>query len=331
MQNADETSGQWKWVGLRLIWVFLALLFVALTLNFLAYVISEGVAALSISLTLLFGIPYILGALAAFLTAPNGKLGGRHYTFAPLMTVPLVLVVGGLILREGIVCIMMAFPLWIPMAFGGSLTVRKLQKMRAKRTTIASVFDANIIACVFALLLAIDLLHIPQTERFTVTRSVVLDAEAGEIWPHLLDLQDIQPAEGRWNFAQNIMQIPRPSAAVVQGQGIGAVRYAKWGSDIRFEEHITQWEDEQRLVWAFAFPDDSISRYTDPHISPDGEHLKILEGGYVLTPLPGGRTKLTLHTRYDAKTPINLYAALWGEIALGGIQSNILKIIEGRV
>ena len=62
MQNADEKSGQWKWVGLRLIWVFLALLFVALTLNFLAYVIGEGVAALSISLTLLFGIPYILGA-----------------------------------------------------------------------------------------------------------------------------------------------------------------------------------------------------------------------------------------------------------------------------
>ena len=43
-----------------------------------------------------------------------------------------------------------------------------------------------------------------------------------------------------------------------------------------------------------------------------------------------GRTLLTLRTNYIAKTHVNPYARLWGEILLGDIQSNVLAIIKQR-
>ena len=109
------------------------------------------------------------------------------------------------------------------------------------------------------------------------------------------------------------------------------MRHAQWGENITFEEHIIDWQENEALSWEFVFPNDSISRYTDQHISPEGRHLRIQEGGYRLEPLSDGRTRLTLYTDYEAQTPMNTYAAIWGEIFLGGIQANILEIIEGRL
>ena len=70
--------------------------------------------------------------------------------------------------------------------------------------------------------------------------------------------------------------------------------------------------------------------HTDRHISPDGQFLKIDTGDYTLTPLNDGTTKLTLRTNYIARTHVNLYAQMWGEILLGDIESNILTIIKQR-
>ena len=60
------------------------------------------------------------------------------------------------------------------------------------------------------------------------------------------------------------------------------------------------------------------------------EALKIDSGYYMITPLTDKTTRLTLRTNYIAKTHVNAYAELWGEILLGDIQNNILAIIKQR-
>jgi hypothetical protein len=84
------------------------------------------------------------------------------------------------------------------------------------------------------------------------------------------------------------------------------------------------------LRWDFAFTNTSLQDYTDRHISPDGPMLKITAGDYTLERVAPNRTRLTLQTRYIAKTHANLYAALWGEVFLGDIESNVLAIIKHR-
>jgi hypothetical protein len=108
------------------------------------------------------------------------------------------------------------------------------------------------------------------------------------------------------------------------------VRTAYWGDKIDFDEDITQWHPGRRLGWSFSFANSSLQDFTDKHIAPDGQFLKIDSGDYTLTPLGDDATLLTLRTRYVAKTHVNLYAELWGEILLGDIESNVLAVIKQR-
>ena len=331
MSSDPDRSPPWCPTLVRLLGIFASLLVIAIAAFILLDLLDgagDGGRIAVISLTWLLGVPYALGALAAFLIDPRGRDAARSGYIIPLWILIGVLVIGGAIFREGAVCLLMAGFIWIPMIMLGVFTLKRIQR---KNQDVSKSFEASLIAVIPAMLLGVDFVIPQQISTYEVRRSIVLDAEPEDIWPMLLSLPDISCDEGRFTTAQSIIRIPRPRAAVVAGEGVGAIRHAQWGDNITFEEHITHWTENEMLSWTFVFPNDSISRYTDRHISPDGEHLRIQEGGYRLEPARNQRTRLTLYTRYEAETPMNAYAALWGEFFLGGIQVNILDIIEDRV
>ncbi|MAK61192.1 MAG: hypothetical protein CMK09_09465 [Ponticaulis sp.] len=318
-------------VGWRLLKVFLIVLFVGIALNALILAIGAGAGGVTISLTVLLALPFFLSALMIYLIKTDADGSGTYYYWAPVITVVGLITVGGVLIREGVVCLIMVLPLWVPMAIWGALTVRGYQRAAHKDASQIKVFELSSLTLIPVVIMGLDV-GLPQNiSTFEVRRSIVLDATPEEIWPLLLELDDLSVEEGKWNVTQNLLQIPRPASALVTGKGEGAVRAARWGEHIRFEEHISDWAEHQRLVWKFVFPDDSISAYTDSHIHPQGPHLRIEQGGYELTELGSGQTRLELYTRYEAETPVNLYAALWGELILGDIQSNILSILDQRL
>ncbi len=328
--SSEKAINAWQWVGWRLLKIFMLLLLLSMAVTALGFVIDKTAAGISISFAILFVLPYGLGGLAAILINPAGKKTGTTLSVSIGM-IMLVLVLGGLLFREGIICIVLLAPLWLLGAFLGALTVERAHKKLSEKYKVGEVFSCSFFAALPFLFLIFGSGLGQSAKTYTVTRTVDLSVSAEAVWPHLLELSALTDAEGRWNIAQNMLQIPRPRSAHVEGTGPGAVRYARWGEQISFEEHITDWRENERLGWTFAFPNDSVHQYTDRHISPDGNHLKILRGQYQLTPLGSGQTRLTLTTDYEANTPVNAYSALWGELILGDIQSNILTIIEGRV
>lgn len=270
-------------------------------------------------------LPYAIGGLTTLLVDAR-----KHTVTAMLLGSGLsalaVLLVGALVFREGVICILMAVPLWLLAAAAGSGSVNTLRDAIDNRhRASASVLIMLPFAALFA-----DANLPPRPESFTVSRTISINASQDEIWPSLLQLDGLEEDEGVWNIAQNVLGIPRPASARVVGVGVGTTRVARWGQNIRFEESITAWLENDRLAWNFAFPDDSISRYTDPHIHPDGPNLKVATGEYRLTSLPNGRTEVTLETTYAARTPVNWYASMWGELILGDIQTNILAIVKER-
>ena len=329
-QNRDTPgkTSHWIYVLRQLV-----VTFGAICLLISAYLFIEMVASgsdtlrggVTISLSLLFGVPYALGAITAFLSAPNGNVSEGHYTLTTLALTTVAVLAGSFVLHEAMICIVLLLPLWWLGAIGGAMTVKALHRKSRDRQPKAM----SLVALPFVLF-AIEP-YLPETvATFSVERTVVIEASMEEVWPHLLAMPDIAPNEGRFTIAQSLMGIPRPSAAIVVGEGPGAIREARWGKDIYFEEHIDVWRTHDRLEWAFAFPDDSVSRYTDRHITVDGPNLYIDRGGYQLERLPDGRTKLTLFTQYRSNTPVNHYSAVWGEIFLGGIQMNVLEIVRDR-
>jgi hypothetical protein len=170
----------------------------------------------------------------------------------------------------------------------------------------------------------------PPAVQAVVTRTIVVEAPAERIWPLLRGIPDVHPGEGRWNLSQDVIGVPRPLGARLVGEGVGAERLARWGARVSFREQITEWSPDRRIGWLFIFDDIDGWRFTDRHLTPDSAYFRVTTGGYSLAPLDANRTRVTLETRYWMKTPVNGYAALWGEFFLGDLEGNLLALIKQR-
>jgi hypothetical protein len=300
----------------------------ALTIALSAYLLINASKSNNIafgSLWFLAFLPAYLCALICYVGDPNGDKPSSFYWSVPPIFGGIVVLGSIYFLHEGVICLVMLSPLWLGFGWLGAYIMRRQRKRPVNPNTFHSTL-------IFLPLLSGGIesqLPIPH-DHVTLTREAVIHATPEEIWPYAVSNAHIKEGEGRWNFTQNILGMPRPRATVLNGVGKGALRTAYWGDNINFDEKITQWRPGRLLGWSFSFTNSSLQDYTDKHISPDGQFLKIDSGDYMLTPLTRDTTLLTLRTNYIAKTHVNPYAEFWGEILLGDIQNNVLAIIKQR-
>jgi hypothetical protein len=217
----------------------------------------------------------------------------------------------------------MLSPIWLVSGWVGAHLVRSARR-RSRRSVQSSFLIIPLVAA-----LVEGQTPVPH-ETVSLSRSILVNATPEEIWPHAVSSHGITDGEGRWTITHNLIGIPRPRETVIDRAGSGAVRTAYWGDHINFEEQIVDWAPGRKLGWRFNFNNSSLQDYTDKHISPDGEFLKVDSGDYSFRRVSAGTTELTLTTRYIAKTHVNPYAILWGELLMGDVEDNVLSIIKGR-
>lgn len=274
-------------------------------------------------------------ALSAFVARVADPLGEREFGF--YMRVPLYLLAGVIVvsigvLREGTVCILMLSPIWLALGCAGSAIAFRLRpRGQTEIEGLYETFRGSSALLILPVLLIQVEAALPVPQQFaSVTRQVVIDAPPSRVWPLLRGIPDVRPDEGRWTLSQDVIGIARPVGATLVGDGIGAVRRVRWQSAIDFEERIVAWQAGRLIRWSFVFDRASMNRFGDRHLLPDGSYIRITDGGYRLDQLDGGRTRVTLDTRYWMRTPVNRYAALWGELVLGDLETNVLAIIKDR-
>nr|WP_316629031.1 hypothetical protein [uncultured Brevundimonas sp.] len=298
----------------------------ALAIAFSAFVLFSASRAGSIwfaSIWFLALLPAVLCALICYIGDPDRTRSVGFYWLTPLVLGVIVCLASAFILHEGVICIVMLSPIWLLSGWAGALLMRS-QRHRRGRTLQSSFLIIPLAAAMVE-----AQLPMPH-ETVALSRTVVVRAAPEEIWPYAVSSRNIGDHEGRWTVTHNILGIPRPRQSTVVGNGVGAVRTAYWGDHVNFEERIVTWSPGRKLAWDFNFTNSSVQDYTDKHISPDGEFLKIDSGDYVLRPISPHLTEVTLTTRYIAKTHVNPYAKLWGELMMGDIQDNVLTIIKTR-
>ncbi|KPF88730.1 SRPBCC family protein [Novosphingobium sp. AAP93] len=308
----------------RIIAGFTLALVIALCAFFLIEASSDARVGFG-SLWFLTFLPAYLCALICYVGDRDGTRPASFYSMVPVAFAFIVVAGSMVILHEGVICVLMLLPLWLFFGWLGANMMRRSRRWTADQNTFRS---SLVLMPLFAGTLEAQV-PVPH-DRYSVVREIVIEASPEEIWPYAVSNRHIAESEGRWTFTQDILGVPRPRATTVTGSGVGHVRTAYWGDHINFEERITQWQPGRRLGWRFAFTNSTVQDYTDKHIAPDGEFLKIDTGDYTLTRLSPTTTRLTPRTNYIAKTHANPYAALWGEILLGDVQSNVLAVIKAR-
>ena len=272
--------------------------------------------------------PAAICAFVCYVADPLARRRLRFYLLVPVWLLGGLVVLGAIAMQEGVICIAMLTPIWLMSGEAGAYATYRLRKRAAPDQS--SVFLSPAILALPLVMMPIEAaLPVPQA-HYTVAREVVIDAPAERIWPLMEGIPDLRDDEGRWNLTQDVLGVPRPLSAKLVGTGAGSVRLAEWERGIAFREIVTHWSPGRELRWRFDFAGSEGWEFTDRHLRPDSTYMRVLDGGYTLTPLADGRHRLRLQTRYAARTHVNAYASLFGQLFLGDLEVNLLAAIRRR-
>lgn len=272
----------------------------------------------------LLGAPMAACIIAVAVADPKGVKGAAAHLSTSAITVTSMLVAAGVVLREGAVCLIMAAPVFYGTGLLAGAVAHSVMRRRGGRMMCLSLLVLPLIG------IPVEADHPPEAQTRQVVTRIHIDAPPGIVWDSLTDIRTIGDAEHRWTFSHDVVGIPRPRDARMEGAGVGAVRRLEWAEGVRFEEHITGWEPGRELVWTFHIGPEAQSRMLDEHLKVDSAYLKLEEGRYTIEPTADGGSELVLTTRYWIRTPMNEYAAWWGGVFLGDFHRNVLGVIRDR-
>jgi len=270
---------------------------------------------------LFFGTPLVMGMVAGF-------LANRPVARSTAATVRLAMIVmfcaGGMLLAfayEGLICLMMAAPLVMPLSIAGAL----LGKWIAEATHATT-------AHVFSLLIALPLLagaeslttSLPAYEVLTV---VEVAAPPEAVWRHVVAFPDL-PEPTDWFFRCGIAC---PMRARIDGAGVGAVRHCEFSTG-DFVEPITVWDEPRRLAFDVREqPDPMVELSPWRHVHPPHLHdhsLKSRRGEFCLVDLGDGRTRLEGRTWYTFDMHPQAYWTLWSHFSIHRIHRRVLDHVK---
>ncbi|VFR36595.1 hypothetical protein BER2_3984 [plant metagenome] len=278
----------------------------------------------------LFGLPFFMGAATVSLSPPARQARWGYRILAPWVSVLIVFLGLVIVAVETLICLVMLAPVLFPAAsLGGVLAGWLLTRWRqraAQRATLASVLVLPI------LLGPLEPMVVPtQVEHITVSDRIVIAAAPGAVWATLVQVPDIRDSELQPSFSHAI-GLPRPRAALMTGQGVGAVRDLYWEDNVRFREHVTAWEPGRLLAYDVdVSPARDTLKKLDPHVVIGDRYFDVLRGRYDLRALPDGSTELSLSTTYRISTRVNGYGKFWADRTLHDFHGVVLDLLRDRV
>lgn len=273
----------------------------------------------------LIGVPLFIGATAVYLASYYRPITNSQVFLLTFWLVLGILIISVPVLREGMICIVIASPIiYIAMLLGG-LGMRLLCLKVWQTKSLFSV------ALLPFLVLFVPLEQTPET--YQVTDSIVINASAEQVWQSINHIKDIEPKE----FYQEsrllpFMQVPTPKSAITVWENDHWVRKCEWHGGITFDEPLISQIPNRQLRWQFVFYPDSVPPNTlDDHVTINGEHFKLLLGQYDLEPINEQSTKLTFNVTYRISTNINFYAGFWGKWVMSEFVEDTLGLYKHRL
>jgi len=266
-------------------------------------------------------VPFAMGALTVLQV--ESEPGWASAAFAPWAPTLLMLLAALLLAWEGLICVVVWLPAALVAATVGGL-VGKLVR-RPGRPTAPLAFAVAALPIVVA---PVENQFPDPVQTRTVHDVIEIEADAAAVWREIREVPPIRPDELGGSLAYRL-GFPRPIAAVLEGEGVGAVRRATFEGGVTFVERVTEWEEDEAL--AFTIDASAVPSTTfDQHVAVGGRYFDVLRGRYEIEPVAPGRVVLHLTSEQRLSTRFNAYTQLWTDRLMSDIQSTILEVVKAR-
>lgn len=238
-----------------------------------------------------------------------------------------VLVASGLVLifaLEGLICILMALPLALPLAWMGAAVGRSIKARPQAPSSPARALSLVVLVLPGALWLEAQ--SQPTHPVYAVNSALEIDSPPATVWKHVISFDELPPPED-WVFR---LGISYPVRAHIRGAGPGATRFCVFSTGT-FVEPIEVWDEPRLLKFSVSSTPAPMKEWTlyagvqAPHL--DG--FFVSEGGqFRLEPLANGGTRLVGTTWYRHGLWPAVYWRWWSDELIHRIHLRVLRHIE---
>jgi len=273
---------------------------------------------------LFIALPFVMGFTAA---VTYGVRRPRSLSECIIVASLSVAVMGVALLAfaiEGLICLIMAMPIAVPLAAFGGACGFLVQRRRWSQTG-APAF------------LSVVLLFVPGVQwtehavstsnpTYVVRSAVDINAPPEKVWKQVVSFSQIPPPT-EWIFRAGVAY---PIRAQILGSGPGAERHCVFSTGA-FVEPVEIWDEPHRLKFSVTANPPPMDEWT-PYTHLDTPHLHgflVSSGGqFLLTPLPNGGTRLEGTTWYRHGLAPAPYWRLWSAIIIHKIHMRVLRHIK---
>lgn len=269
-------------------------------------------------------VPLLVGAVTVYV-AERERRHSRVFHFFAAAGANVLFIFGTLlILIEGIICAVLAVPLFGFIGGLGGLLMGAICRWTSWPRRAIHGFAA------LPLLLGSVEPMLPHPMSVQVTeRQRVIAATPSQVWAQLVDTPHIQPPEidAAWMYR---IGVPLPESAITTRADGVTVRHIRMGRGVRFDQIAAEWEPDVRVRWTYRFAPDSFPPGSvDDHVMIGGDYFDVLDTEYSLHPVPGG-TLLRVRMRYRVSTAFNWYALPLARWLVGNFEETALAFYAGR-
>lgn len=280
------------------------------------------------SSSFIIGVPLALGFITVWLGEYREKYSWGRRVLMPWEASLVCLLCCLLLAWEGLICVFLWLPLVLVLSSLGGLLAGLVRMFcpsdRTKNYCLAVVALAPFGAA------PLENMRAAATEIREVRTQIDIRADAHTVWQQIKTVPLITPSEQRFDFI-HLLGFPRPLEARLEGEGVGAVRYATFEKEVLFIETITDWKPDHGLAFTIHADAKTIPPTTfDEHVTIGGPFFDVLNGTYQIENLDDGLVRLHLSSRQRLSTRFNFYSHLWTEYLMARLQNYILEVIKLR-
>jgi uncharacterized membrane protein YhaH (DUF805 family) len=273
---------------------------------------------------LFVALPFCLGMFSVLLYSYHAPRELRSCFAVALLPVGILGAVLILVAMEGVICVLMAAPFALALAAVGGMIGYTIQERHWGTNQRPAML--SIVLFLVPLSFGIEHAAALQPPVYMVRTAIEVNAPPEKVWNQVVAFAEIPPPTELLFRAG----IAYPIRAEISGQGVGAVRHCIFSTG-PFAEPIEVWDEPRLLkfgVTANPAPLNELSPYGN--IQPTHLHGYFVskQGQFLLTELPGRRTRLEGTTWYQHTMWPAAYWHLWSDYIIHRIHLRVLEHIR---